>query len=362
MKVRLAWVTGLVALAFVLVGLGCNAGSTFGNGEGASAAAGGAAPGGGGPGAAGGCFLCGGSNPGGGPPAGTIVIDPQNVLLQVSDGNVPTQSFTATLNGQDVTGNVTWIYDHPNVGTMAGNVFTPTAQAGGPGTLTALYSTSTGSTTVTVAVPHVVNPANVDPTPFDNPAGPDPSLSLIYPFEGTVMPLRVASPEIQWNGGAGGDVYRLKMTSKYMAYTEYFNAPPAPMLKTVDQATWENIEYSGTGPVSDPLKVELARKQGASAYQPDGREGQPHSEEPSAGGIRIHKASIVSTFRAHHTRQALALTIGWPALQEYAFWNSDMFCTVPFTRKRPGECGSVMARWRASCGDMFSHQTCANPR
>jgi hypothetical protein len=35
---------------------------------------------------------------------------------------------------------------------------------------------------------------------------------------------------------------------------------------------------------------------------------------------------------AHHTRQALALTMTWPALQEYAFWNSGMFSTVPFTR------------------------------
>ena len=29
--------------------------------------------------------------------------------------------------------------------------------------------------------------------------------------------------------------------------------------------------------------------------------------------------------RHYHTRQALALTSGWPALQEYAFWNSGMF-------------------------------------
>ena len=34
----------------------------------------------------------------------------------------------------------------------------------------------------------------------------------------------------------------------------------------------------------------------------------------------------------YHTRQAFWLTIGWPALQENAFWNSGEFCNVPFTR------------------------------
>ena len=36
--------------------------------------------------------------------------------------------------------------------------------------------------------------------------------------------------------------------------------------------------------------------------------------------------------RVYHTRQAFSLTIGWPALQEKAFWNSGMFCSVPSTR------------------------------
>ena len=34
----------------------------------------------------------------------------------------------------------------------------------------------------------------------------------------------------------------------------------------------------------------------------------------------------------YQTRQALALTIGWPGLQENAFWNSGMFSSVPMTR------------------------------
>ena len=39
----------------------------------------------------------------------------------------------------------------------------------------------------------------------------------------------------------------------------------------------------------------------------------------------------------HHTRQAFSRTMGWPALQLNAFWNSGMFSTTPVTRYFPGE-------------------------
>jgi hypothetical protein len=35
---------------------------------------------------------------------------------------------------------------------------------------------------------------------------------------------------------------------------------------------------------------------------------------------------------SHHTRHWFWLTIGCPALQPQAFWNSGMFCITPFTR------------------------------
>src|ERR1039457_2668846 len=82
------------------------------------------------------------------------------------------------------------------------------------------------------------------------------------------------------------------------------------------------------------------------------------------GGVRQDRLpGLIPNQNLHYqTRQALTLTIGCVALHENAFWNSGMFWTVPLTRKRPGECGSVMARFLASCGAMFSHQTCAKPR
>src|SRR5580658_2245800 len=52
------------------------------------------------------------------------------------------------------------------------------------------------------------------------------------------------------------------------------------------------------------------------------------------------RVRLIGIWIDYQTRQALGLTIGWLALHAYAFWNSGMFCSVPLTRKRPGECGS----------------------
>src|SRR5947209_8660399 len=56
----------------------------------------------------------------------------------------------------------------------------------------------------------------------------------------------------------------------------------------------------------------------------------------------------------HHTWQALALTIFCPGLQLKALAKSSLFCTVPFTRYSPGECGSVFASRRALSGVRLS--------
>ena len=45
------------------------------------------------------------------------------------------------------------------------------------------------------------------------------------------------------------------------------------------------------------------------------------------------------TIRLYQTLQVGVCTIGWPALQPKAFWNSGMFDTTPLMRAKPGECG-----------------------
>lgn len=200
-----------------------------------------------------------------------LVISPQNVTLTVDNAVIPTQDFTATLNGSDVTSQVTWSYERPDIGSVAaGSTFTPTGLAGGVGVLTARLNMEEGATNVTVYVKKTVDPIGLTPqeqADFDNPqGGADPSMTLLYPYNETVFPLDVLAPEVMWNGGVAGDVYRLKIVEQYYEYTGFFTADP-PSRHLIDEVDWKSIEESGTGPQSDPLKVSLSRRSGATIYE-----------------------------------------------------------------------------------------------
>src|SRR5882672_11374720 len=76
---------------------------------------------------------------------------------------------------------------------------------------------------------------------------------------------------------------------------------------------------------------------------------------------RNTKANSQKLAALYHTRQALALTIGWLALQPQALAKSSSFRRVPFTRYSPGECESVWACRRMLAGDWFWHHIWAKP-
>lgn len=90
-------------------------------------------------------------------------------------------------------------------------------------------------------------------------------------------------------------------------------------------------------PISEHVRLECARKN---------RVGD--RRQPRALIFVIEQATKIR--QTHHARHAFSRTIGWPVLQLHAFWNSGMFCTTPFTRKRPGECGFVCTCSRTASG------------
>jgi hypothetical protein len=224
----------------------------------------------GGQGGEGGCLInCSGA---GGGEAAVIDIQPKDVKLQVIDGNIPTQAFTATLNGQDVTSSVLWIFERPDVGDVtSAPTFTPTGNVGGTGKLVAKLNMAEGSTNVTVSVSKSIGAGNISPdqkNELDNPTGgPDPAMQLVYPYDKTVFPLSVLAPELQWNGAGSGDVYKLHLKEKYFEYTEYF-ATGSPSRHLIAESDWANLGSSGAGSLSDPVTVRLTRLSGAKAFEP----------------------------------------------------------------------------------------------
>lgn len=237
-------------------------GWTGSNGSGAGNGAGGE----------GGCFIncTGGSGQGGNQNVQQLIISPTNPVLNVVDGNVPTQMMKVTTQaGIDVTASVQWVYERPDIGDVAGGTFMPTGNVGGIGVLTAKFQASEASTNVTVNVKKSDNQAGVGPAEmaaFDNPTlGTDPG-QIVYPFNETVFPLGVLAPEIQINNVQGG-LYRLKITEKHLEYVAYFNGN-LPLRYLMNQQNWESIGASGTGSISDPLTVQISRLQGGQSFQP----------------------------------------------------------------------------------------------
>ena len=213
-------------------------------------------------GAGGDCLLCGTGGGTGGDQAGVILVTPAVSSLAVTGGVIPTQQFTAKLNGADVSNNVTWVVEKPDVATItATGLLAPTGKVGGETKILALYGTSKGEAVVTITVDVLVNTANVsasDQQLLDNAVKSDPNFVFTYPLADTIVPLRVLSPEFMWQNSKSVQAYRLRLSSKNITYTEYFTAAN-PGLKALPQELWENIQFSGMGPVSDPLKVELSR-------------------------------------------------------------------------------------------------------
>lgn len=200
----------------------------------------------------------------------TIDVNPKNVVLAIVNGNVPTQAFTATLDGQDVTAQVTWSFDQPIIGDVTNGLFTPSGKAAGVGTLQAKLSNANGSTTVTVTIDKTVNTGNLSQgqiSALGSPNGGADPISFLYPSQDTYFPLAVLAPEMMWNGAQAQDVYRVRFTEKFLTYTEYVTAPP-PSRHILPQADWDMIEYSGAGPTSDPLKMELTRMSGNTVFKP----------------------------------------------------------------------------------------------
>lgn len=200
----------------------------------------------------------------------SLVVTPPNATLAVVGANIPTQKFTVTLNGKDVTAQATWSYSLPAVGDVLSNAtFTPTGTTGGSGVLTATVGNSTGTASVTVTVAKQIVGGGINNTiqgALDAPTGGnDPGMSLVYPYNDTFFPLGVLAPEMMWNGVVSGDAYKLKITEKYYTYTEYFTST-TPARHLVTQNDWDAIENSGSGPKSDPIKVELTRYTGGKAY------------------------------------------------------------------------------------------------
>jgi hypothetical protein len=207
----------------------------------------------------------------------SLTIEPPSAVIDVTNGSGPAQQFTAYANfkgGGAAQVQADWTFDRADLGLVskAGGLFTAHGTKAGAGVVTATAyigpsgASYTADAAVTVKLHFEENPAGVDQAGKDQFANPDtaPSGTLLYPYDQTVFARGIPAPELMWNGGAAGDVYKITIADPNVDVTVYTTAdPPSRFLPSAD--AWTALTESNAG---DPVSVSVQRKDASGAHQP----------------------------------------------------------------------------------------------
>jgi hypothetical protein len=195
---------------------------------------------------------------GGGHTMTGLAVDPPSATLDIVDDQIVTQTFTARAlfadgTSQPISSGVSWSANYPAAGSInSQGIFTPSAQVGGPITVTAKYLSAKGSASLAVKLHYTQNLANASPQVVSALAAAtqqDASCTWAYPYDGTVFPRGLAAPTLMWNGGGASDVYYVHLSSTYFELTELALAPP-PSRLAADETTWTKFASSTSGKAS----------------------------------------------------------------------------------------------------------------
>jgi len=199
----------------------------------------------------------------------SLAVTPATATVDVVNGVATPVPFTATATYADkFTGVVAavWSFDQLPIALIdaTGNL-TPSGTLGGHGTVTATFSGLTATAGVDVILKITQNPAMVSTanqglfgTPDTNPSG-----TLLYPYDQTVFARGLLPPELQWSGGAAGDVYFVHVAEKYLDAQFYLSADP-PSRFTMPAAVWTQLTQSNAG---EPVTLDIQRLSAGVAHQ-----------------------------------------------------------------------------------------------
>ncbi len=206
-------------------------------------------------------------------PVVAVTIEPQDPVLHIYDGVLPDPvDFTAigmTMGGDEVELSGTWSYTNLDIATIGdsnGN-FAANGQSGGTGTVA--FDGGNGlqaSTSATIKM-HLTDDPGIAPEIKDDFGGavdPDPSMTLVYPYNETVFPRGLTGPVIQWNGGGPNDTYYIHAESETFEFEGWGQVPPPsrysfPALPT---DVWLKLTASTEG----TIQLDIQRHDGNQAY------------------------------------------------------------------------------------------------
>jgi len=184
----------------------------------------------------------------------SITVKPASVTIEIVDGKVVTQGFTAVANYADGSTQPiptpTWSANLPAAGTIDNaGVFTPSGDVGGQLTITAAHQGQTGTAQLGIKLRFLDDtasaPANVQ-TALAGATTQDTSSVWAYPYDKTIFPRGLLSPPLEWNDGSAADIYYVRLSSPYFILEAFTTAPP-PSKYTIDPALWSKFTDSTSG-------------------------------------------------------------------------------------------------------------------
>jgi WD40-like Beta Propeller Repeat len=214
-----------------------------------------------------------------------IVVDPPAATLTVRDGVAATQVFTVVGTFNDGTSrplaNGTWSMPatlaaavDPNSGVVtaggrAGGVATLTVRVPGPGGMEI-----DATAAVTVRVERSVLVDRLVPDVIDNFARPAVAdrarqATVRYPLDRAVIPTNLPAPDVQWEGGVAGDLYRVRIEKPHVAVNAYVQHSGTGFGYhwAVDPEAWRTLLESDP---ADPLSIVIDRWDNAARERIDG--------------------------------------------------------------------------------------------
>ncbi|MBI4700573.1 MAG: hypothetical protein HY744_05320 [Deltaproteobacteria bacterium] len=251
------------------------AGGPFGTGTASGSSSGGAA-GAGGSGAGGELIIADSGVP-------TLSIEPAEATITITDKAAPASQAFKALYGTGGSGSevqASWQLGSYDLGTISPQgVFQTTDIAGGKVKVVATFADLTATAELTVKVqleedvlsgPNDPGPSPANKAALQGPPAADPgpeASTLLYPYDGTVMPKGLLAPLVQFSGGSvKPEDAKLALASEHFLWSGYYKlANPAQPQLAIPQQIWDAALKSAAG---GKLKIEVAKALGGVAYGP----------------------------------------------------------------------------------------------
>lgn len=190
----------------------------------------------------------------------SLEIDPKQAAITVESEKTATQTFKAIATFADGSKSevpAKWSATNPQVGKIAGGVYTASGTIGGAVTVKAEVNGKKAEAALTVKLHLVENPGNVPADVMTNlraATAPDPAIQWAYPYDGTVFPRGLLGPVLMWNNGGATDQYYVHITSSTIDYESFATAPP-PSRYSFSETSWQKVVDSASG----ATKMKVAR-------------------------------------------------------------------------------------------------------